>query len=150
MFRESYNSSRASYLSSRDAHEPLRASPNAREDALAASEDAHIFRMRDEDARTDPAPPLHGPCRIPVFSLAAASAHRLDSRQFMSPLHSILAISSHPRPAWPLDDPDFIGAEAALKWASAKAVARDLAAGLEPIVRDQTEARMTSSPNTGN
>ncbi|MEO5916210.1 MAG: AAA family ATPase [Luteolibacter sp.] len=35
----------------------------------------------------------------------------------------------------PLDDPDFIGAEAALKRASAKAVARDRAAGLEPIIR---------------
>ena len=45
------------------------------------------------------------------------------------------ATSSRPRPAKPLDDPDFIGAEAALKRASAKAVARDLAAGLEPIVR---------------
>jgi len=45
------------------------------------------------------------------------------------------ATSTHPRPVRPLDDPDFIGAEAALKRASAKAVARDLAAGLEPIVR---------------
>ncbi len=43
--------------------------------------------------------------------------------------------SSQPRPVRPLDDPDFIGAEAALKRASTKAVARDLAAGLEPIVR---------------
>jgi predicted ABC-type ATPase len=43
--------------------------------------------------------------------------------------------STHPRPVRPLDNPDFIGAEAALKRASAKAVARDLAAGLEPIVR---------------
>jgi hypothetical protein len=31
---------RASYFSSKDAHEPFRASQNAREDALAASEDA--------------------------------------------------------------------------------------------------------------
>jgi hypothetical protein len=38
-------------------------------------------------------------------------------------------------PVKPLDDPDFIGAEAALRRASAKAVARDRAAGLEPVVR---------------
>ncbi|WP_193215132.1 hypothetical protein [Luteolibacter marinus] len=37
-------------------------------------------------------------------------------------------------PVKPLDDPDFIGAEAALRRASAKAVARDRAAGLEPVV----------------
>lgn len=40
-----------------------------------------------------------------------------------------------PRPVAPLDDPDFIGAEAALRRGSAKAVARDRAAGLEPVVR---------------
>jgi hypothetical protein len=45
------------------------------------------------------------------------------------------ATSTHPRPVRPLDDPDFIGAEAALKRASAKAVARGLAAGLESVVR---------------
>jgi hypothetical protein len=39
----------------------------------------------------------------------------------------------------PLDDPDFIGAEAALKRAAAKAVARDRAAGLEPVVRTHGE-----------
>lgn len=43
--------------------------------------------------------------------------------------------ASRPNPVAPLNDPDFIGAEAALRRASAKAVARDLAAGLEPIVR---------------
>ena len=40
-----------------------------------------------------------------------------------------------PRPVTPLDDPDFIGAEAALRRASAKAVAKARAAGLEPVVR---------------
>ena len=40
---------------------------------------------------------------------------------------------SEPGKVKPLDDPDFIGAEAALKRASAKAVARDRAAGLEPV-----------------
>jgi hypothetical protein len=40
-----------------------------------------------------------------------------------------------PRPVKPLDDPDFIGAEAALRRASAKAVAKARAAGLEPVVR---------------
>lgn len=40
-----------------------------------------------------------------------------------------------PSPVKPLDDPDFIGAEAALKRASAKAVARDRAAGLEPVTK---------------
>jgi hypothetical protein len=34
----------------------------------------------------------------------------------------------------PSDDPDFIGAEAALKRASAKAIQRALDAGLEPVV----------------
>ena len=34
----------------------------------------------------------------------------------------------------PSDDPDFIGAEAALKRASAKAIKRALDAGLEPVV----------------
>ncbi len=34
----------------------------------------------------------------------------------------------------PLDDPDFIGAEAAFKRAAAVAIARARAAGLEPIV----------------
>ncbi|MCB1122874.1 MAG: hypothetical protein KJT03_15070, partial [Verrucomicrobiae bacterium] len=34
----------------------------------------------------------------------------------------------------PLNNPDFIGAEAALKRASEKAIARDRAAGLEPVV----------------
>lgn len=49
-----------------------------------------------------------------------------------------------PRPVKPLDDPDFIGAEAALRRGSAKAVARARAAGLEPVVR-QPEA-MESKP----
>lgn len=40
-----------------------------------------------------------------------------------------------PSPVKPLDDPDFIGAEAALRRGSAKAVARARAAGLEPVVR---------------
>jgi predicted ABC-type ATPase len=40
-----------------------------------------------------------------------------------------------PRVVKPLDDPDFIGAEAALRRASAKAVAEARAAGLEPVVR---------------
>lgn len=35
----------------------------------------------------------------------------------------------------PLNDPDFIGAEEAVKRASEKAIARALAAGLEPVVR---------------
>jgi predicted ABC-type ATPase len=40
----------------------------------------------------------------------------------------------------PLDDPDCIGAKAALARASAKAVARARAAGLEPVVRSREEA----------
>jgi hypothetical protein len=39
----------------------------------------------------------------------------------------------------PLDDPDFIGAEAALRRASAKAIAKARAAGLEPIVSNPTD-----------
>lgn len=53
--------------------------------------------------------------------------------------------SSQPRPVRPLDDPDFIGAEVALKRAAAKAVARDQAAGLEPIVRMHPDVRTTTS-----
>lgn len=44
-----------------------------------------------------------------------------------------------PRPVRPLDDPDFIGVEAALKRASTKAVTRDRAAGLEPVVSNPTD-----------
>ena len=40
----------------------------------------------------------------------------------------------HPVPVLPLNDPDFIGAEAALKRAAAKAIERARAAGLEPVV----------------
>ncbi len=40
----------------------------------------------------------------------------------------------------PLDDPDFIGAEAALKRASEKAIARARAAGLEPVVAEGPQA----------
>jgi len=54
--------------------------------------------------------------------------------------------SSRPFPAKPLNDPDFIGAEAALKRGAAKAVARDLAAGLEPIVRTRPDLQ-TDLPN---
>jgi predicted ABC-type ATPase len=39
-----------------------------------------------------------------------------------------------PRTVKRLDDPDFFGADAALKRASAKAVARDRVAGLEPVI----------------
>jgi len=39
----------------------------------------------------------------------------------------------------PLNNPDFVGAEAALKRASEKAIARDRAAGLEPIVAKATK-----------
>jgi len=41
-----------------------------------------------------------------------------------------------PEPVSPLDDPDFIGAEAALKRASAKAIAKAHAAGLEPVIAE--------------
>jgi len=50
-----------------------------------------------------------------------------DSSQYQAP-------EKKPRRVQPLNDPDFIGAEAALKRASEKAIARDLAAGLEPVV----------------
>ena len=51
-------------------------------------------------------------------------------------------------PVKPLDDPDFIGAEAALKRASAKAVARARAAGLEPVVRTSHPMPEASSSST--
>lgn len=51
-----------------------------------------------------------------------------------------------PRPVRPLDDPDFIGAEAALKRASAKAVARDLAAGLVPVTTTTTTGKPFTEP----
>jgi len=44
-----------------------------------------------------------------------------------------------PRPVKPLDDPDFIGAEAALKRAAAKAIKRARAAGLEPVIAQPAE-----------
>jgi hypothetical protein len=52
---------------------------------------------------------------------------------------------SSPRPVRPLTNPDLIGAEAALKRGAAKAVARDLAAGLEPIVRTPTHLQKSSN-----
>ncbi len=42
--------------------------------------------------------------------------------------------SGKPTSVKPLDDPDFIGMDAAIKRASAKAIAKARAAGLEPIV----------------
>jgi hypothetical protein len=42
--------------------------------------------------------------------------------------------TSGTQPVKPLDDPDFIGAEAAFQRASDKAIAKARAAGLEPIV----------------
>ncbi len=53
-----------------------------------------------------------------------------------------------PPPVKPLDDPDFIGAEAALRRASAKAVARARAAGLEPVVRSGHPMPEASSSST--
>ncbi len=50
-----------------------------------------------------------------------------DSNPYQSP-------ETRARPVQPLNDPDFIGAEAALKRASAKAIERARAAGLEPVV----------------
>jgi len=42
--------------------------------------------------------------------------------------------STKAAPVPPLDDPDFVGAEVALKRASAKAIAKARAAGLEPVI----------------
>ncbi len=42
-------------------------------------------------------------------------------------------------PVRPLDDPDFIGAEAALKRAAAKAIERALRAGLDPVIVSSPE-----------
>jgi hypothetical protein len=55
--------------------------------------------------------------------------------------HSGRYRSADPEPARiePLDDPDFIGAEAALKRAAEKAIARARAAGLEPVVAPTAE-----------
>jgi predicted ABC-type ATPase len=47
--------------------------------------------------------------------------------------------TSGTQPVKPLDDPDFIGAEAALRRASAKAIAKARAAGLEPIVSNPAD-----------
>lgn len=52
---------------------------------------------------------------------------------------------SKPVPVQPLDDPDFIGAEAALNRAAAKATERARAAGLEPVIGD-TEDTPTREP----
>lgn len=45
--------------------------------------------------------------------------------------------TAKPAPVKPLNDPDFIGAEAALKRASEKAIAKALAAGLDPVVASE-------------
>ena len=55
-------------------------------------------------------------------------------RAVMEKLNPYLAPSKGHRHVEPLNDPDFIGALAALKRASAKAIARARAAGLEPVV----------------
>lgn len=47
--------------------------------------------------------------------------------------------STRPVAIQPLDDPDFIGAEAAFQRASAKAIAKARAAGLEPIVSNPAD-----------
>lgn len=47
-------------------------------------------------------------------------------------------------PVQPLDDPDFIGAEVALKRAAKKAITRDLPAGLEPILAQPKEQAKAS------
>jgi predicted ABC-type ATPase len=56
---------------------------------------------------------------------------------------------SRTTPVKPLDDPDFIGAEAALRRASAKAIAKARAAGLEPIVSNPEDlpAKLQNSPS---
>jgi hypothetical protein len=87
-FLESSALSGDSSQETRDTRERFRASQNASEDALIPENDA---RQPGKDARIGPAPSLHGSSKISVFSLAAASAHRLDCRQSMSPLQSILA-----------------------------------------------------------
>lgn len=46
-----------------------------------------------------------------------------------------------PRQVKPLDDPDFIGAEAAFQRAAAKVIAQAKAAGLEPVVAVPEETR---------
>jgi len=74
------------------------------------------------------------------------SGDNRHSDKFMEDCVKYPATSSPSRQVRPLDDPDFIGAEAALKRAAAKAVARDLAAGLEPIVRSQPDVKKPSSP----
>jgi len=47
--------------------------------------------------------------------------------------------TSRTQPVKPLNDPDFIGMDAAIKRASAKAIARARAAGLEPIVSNRED-----------
>ena len=44
-----------------------------------------------------------------------------------------------PAPVQPLEDPDFIGAEVAFQRASAKAIARALAAGLQPVISNSAD-----------
>ena len=47
--------------------------------------------------------------------------------------------TSGTQPVKPLNDPDFIGMDAAIKRASAKAIAKARAAGLEPIVSNSAD-----------
>lgn len=60
------------------------------------------------------------------------------------------AKDSPPSPVKPLNDPDFIGAEAALKRGSAKAVARDRAAGLEPVTQKPAQLAPIENKAIGN
>jgi hypothetical protein len=77
---------------------------------------------------------IYDASRYPV-QLTATGDNRPPDRLMESP------DTAGPRPATqrrvqPLDDPDFIGAEAALARAAAKAIARARAAGLEPVLAE--------------
>lgn len=70
------------------------------------------------------------------------SGKQISPNQFMEDPATYRLRVTQSGPVKPIDDPDLIGAQAALKRGSAKAVARAIAAGLEPVVRkpDQGEA----------
>lgn len=67
-------------------------------------------------------------------ALLMETGHNQPLEKLMEEPATYQTSGENAQPVPPLDDPDFIGAEAALKRAAAKAIARARAAGLEPVI----------------
>lgn len=75
---------------------------------------------------------IYDSSRNPPYLLESGENRGPD--KLMEDSTTYITSEENTRPVSPLDSSYFIGVEAALKRASAKAVARDLAAGLEPVI----------------